>query len=151
MVFEKAVSTRCRSFLPGLVLLSAVVMAPAVPAAHLPVVLLEHLDDRMLALSVEERDLAATPEWQPGRGPVPLKVDEVADLVERWRQQALPEYSTVSLSEIVLKPIESPRFGNRWHYLVTLEARKDDGTRDRYFVAVLFDGKVVPGVLEPAP
>lgn len=149
MVAGKTALVRRWSALLGLMLLSVAVTVPAAP--HLPVVLLEHLDDRMLALSVEEQDLAATPEWQPGQGPVPLKVDEVADLVERWRRRALPEYRTVSLSEIVLKPIESPRYGTRWHYLVALEARKDDGTRDRYFVAVLFDGKVVPGVLEPVP
>jgi len=35
-------------------------MVPAAPAAHFPVVLLEHLDDRMLVLVVEEQDLAAT-------------------------------------------------------------------------------------------
>jgi len=119
-------------------------------AGRLPVVLLEHLDNDVLALSIEESALASIPDWQPGRGPVPLSEDSLIDEVRSWALNLHPDFDDVRILEIVLKPIESPRYGTRWHYLVALQGVTDGRPAGRkIFLAVLFDGTIVHGILEP--
>ncbi len=119
-------------------------------AGRLPVVLLEHLDNDVLALSIEESELASIPDWQPGKGPVPLSVDSLIEKVRSWALKIHPDFDDVRFLEIVLKPIESPRYGTRWHYLVAIQGIADgQPTGRKIFLAVLFNGKIVHGVLEP--
>ncbi len=119
-------------------------------AGRLPIVLLEHLDHEVLALSIEEAELASLPDWQPGQGPVPLGIDQVVEKVRAWALRLHPDYDDVRFLEILLKPIESPRYGTRWHYLVIIQGRKDGQNLPRkHFLAVLFDGKIIHGVIEP--
>ncbi len=119
-------------------------------AGRLPVVLLEHLDGRALSLSIEEAELARIPDWQPGTGPVPLGVDALIEKVRSWALRQHPEHDDVRFLEIILKPIESPRYGTRWHYLVVIQDLKNGKPVGRKtFLAVLFDGKIIHGVLEP--
>lgn len=134
------------------VLTFSLLLGLALPAfaGRLPIVLLEHLDNEVLALSVEEAELASLPAWQPGDGPVPLRIDQVVEKVRTWALRLHPDYDDVRFLEILLKPIESPRYGTRWHYLVVIQGRKDGQTLPRkHFLAVLFDGKIVHGVIEP--
>ncbi len=121
-----------------------------VHASRLPVVLLEHLDNDVLALSIEESALANIPDWQPGKGPVPLSVDALIDTVRSWALKIHPDFDDVRFREIVLKPIESPRYGTRWHYLVVIQGIRNGETLPRRIhLAVLFDGEVIHGVIEP--
>jgi len=89
-------------------------------------------------------------DWQPGKGPVPLSVDSLIEKVRSWALKIHPDFDDVRFLEIVLKPIESPRFGTRWHYLVAIQGVSDGRpTGRKIFLAVLFDGQIIHGVLEP--
>ena len=135
------------------ILLAALLLiAPMLPAVagKLPVVLLEHLDNEVLALSIDEAELARLPAWQPGQGPVPLTIDQVVTSVRNWALRLHPDYDDLRFLEILLKPIESPRYGTRWHYLVVIQGLKDGEVISRkHFLAVLFDGQIIHGVIEP--
>ncbi len=128
------------------------VLAHAVPAgaAHLPVSLLEHVDDRVLALSIPEEALVDSPRWQPGQGPVPFTVQQLIRRIENWVQQTRPEVESVRFREFVLKPVESPRYGRYWHYLVVFRpvVGGRESEQDSY-VAVLLDGRIFHGLVEP--
>ncbi|HHJ13165.1 MAG TPA: hypothetical protein ENJ79_02140 [Gammaproteobacteria bacterium] len=126
-------------------------------AVDLPVVLLEHMDDEVLALSIEESELEHGPVWAPGQGNVPLGTDKLIDILNQWALKAYPQYQAIRIREIILKPIESPTYGTHWHYLVAFrglpraegQVRQQEGRL--HMVAVLFNGKVIPGVIEPRP
>ena len=136
-----------------LALLFGLLLAGRALAVHLPVVLTEHVDDETLSLSIDEEALSRGPVWRPGQGPVPLTVADAVARLTDWARKAHPGFRRIVIEEIVLKPIESPRYGTHWHYLVVYRGLTDgQGSGGKpHVAAVLFDGTVVPGVVEPRP
>ncbi len=134
-------------------LAAGLLLAGRVAAVPLPVVLTEHVDRDTLSLSIDEEALRKAPEWQPGQGPLPLPVADMVARLHAWAREFLPRYARIEIREILLKPIESPAYGTHWHYLVVFRGVTRAGRVDPtpHVAAVLLDGRVVPGVLEPRP
>ncbi|HEB99956.1 MAG TPA: hypothetical protein ENJ05_10670 [Thiotrichales bacterium] len=130
--------------------LGMVLVQPAL-AVRLPHVLLEHIDDETLSLAVDDKELEGGPAWQPGEGPLPLNPDRLIVILNGWAKKHYPQFQSIAIQEIVLKPIESPAYGSRWHYLVAFRGVVDGKVQhDRIYVAVvLFNGKVIPATVEP--
>jgi hypothetical protein len=134
-------------------LLLGVALSQPVLAVQPPVVLLEHMDNEVLALSIDKKELQRDPVWQPGQGSVPFTTDKLIQTLNRWAKTSYPRFQSIAIQEIILKPIESPAYGTHWHYLVAFKGIVDGQVQnDKTLVAaVLFDGKVIPGVVEPRP
>lgn len=130
---------------------STITTATWAKAANWPVEIFEIMDDQTLVIFLQEEDIAATPRWQPAKGGPPLTVAQALDAARRWIGSH-PRLHGARIDAIELKPIHDYEKEHRWYYLLQLHAIDDDDTVKvkAHYAAVLFSGKVVPAIAEPA-
>ncbi len=120
------------------------VLVTAVQAAPRPTEIIENIDQYRIVLYLNQPQIKAMPEWQPGEGEPPMSVGTAVGRVLDWIA-AEPGLTGASIHELEFKPIHNFEKLNRWYYLVELSL----GAGEKRFVAVLPGGKVVPAIVEP--
>jgi len=113
---------------------------------HWPAEIFEVMDNHRLVIFLDDEDIVKSPEWQPATSPPPLTIAEVLKIVSIWISRD-SRLSTAWVHEIELKPIKHHE--NRWYYLLQLQST-NNGKIEENYIAVLFSGKVVPAIAEPA-
>lgn len=139
-----------RFLLPSLfagVLLPALYAGQA-EAGHWPVEIYDIMDNHKVVVFLRDEDIAASPRWQPVDGGPPLTIAAMLEQVNHWIGKDA-QLAGAEVYEIELKPIQQHKQEQRWYYLVQLHSLQD-GKHVNHYVAVLFNGKVVPAVVEPA-
>lgn len=119
-----------------------------VNAGQWPIEIFEVMDDKKIVIFVDDGDIASSPEWRPAEGGPPLTINGVLKHLNRWMAQ-YERLAGMRVLEIELKPIHGHEQEHRWYYVVKLGSSNGGEKRARYAV-VLFNGKVVSGVVEPA-
>lgn len=123
--------------------------AAARPGSALwPVEIFDVMDGQRLVVFLHNEDIAASPVWQPTEGGPPLTIAETLGHVEDWIAKD-PRLAGAEIREIELKPIHEHEMEHRWYYLVQLHGVQN-GRSKAFYAAVLFTGKVVPAIAEPA-
>lgn len=140
-----------RTFIALLFIVSSTIGSAG--AAGMLVPLDEVFEGNHLSLYLDPKELDALPKWNPGDKEPPLGVAEALTRFRAWLGENAPEYDDVEYEEIALKSVRR-RDGSRfWHYLIRYNgvAKGYVIHKPEQFAAVLFDGKVVPAVLERHP
>ena len=93
------------------------------------------------------------PEWAPGDRKLPLGVEDAIVKFKEWLNESYPEYDAVEFEEIALKSIRRSNGSRLWHYLIRYNGITKGYVvhKPEQFVVMLFDGKVVPAVIERHP
>lgn len=115
-------------------------------ASEWPIEIFEAMDNSKLVIFIKDKDIEVSPVWFPAKGGPPMGIAAVLNKVNKWVEED-PSLNGLGVSEIELKPIN--RHKNHWYYLVQLKSLTDVKMKPSY-VAVLFTGKVVPAMVEPA-
>ncbi|MFQ5644009.1 MAG: hypothetical protein ACE5FQ_09955 [Thiogranum sp.] len=115
---------------------------------HWPVEIFDVMDNQKLVIFLANEDIAESPQWLPVQGGPPVSIAAALEHARSWIEQE-PQLKGASVYEIELKPIHDHESENRWYYLLQLRTEKDGKLSARY-IAVLFNGKVVPAIAEPA-
>jgi hypothetical protein len=129
------------------VLLLFTIQSVAAGLGPWPLEIIERMDDAKLVVYGNERDIDASPAWNPDAGAPPLDIAGVVEALNRWAASD-SRVDAVHVEEIELKPI--PRRAGHWYYLVRARVEAREGAPVRYF-AVLMNGKVEPAIREPMP
>lgn len=136
--------------LPGLFF--GLIFSPLPPAfagdTQWPVEIYDVMDNQKLVVFLANDDIAASPPWQPAQGGPPVSIAAALEYASQWIEQD-PRMKGARIHEIELKPIHEHENENRWYYLLQLRTG-ESGKRSAYYIAVLFNGKVVPAIVEPA-
>lgn len=131
------------------VLFSNMSMASSSGTGQWPIEIFEVMDDKKIVVFLHNEDITDSPQWQPEKNGPQMTVAEVLQHVYQWRTKDRRMVGA-QVQEIELKPIKHHEQEHRWYYLVKLHNEKG-GVTTTYYVAVLFNGKVVPAIVEPAP
>ncbi len=125
-------------------------LLPAVHAAdsHWPVEIYDVMDNQKLVIFLANEDIAESPQWQPAEGGPPVSIADALEYAHSWIEQE-PQLKGAKVQEIELKPVHEHKRENRWYYLLQLRSETDGKTTANY-IAILFNGKVVPAIVEPA-
>ncbi|VAW81829.1 hypothetical protein MNBD_GAMMA13-1156 [hydrothermal vent metagenome] len=115
---------------------------------HWPVEIFDVMDNQRLVIFLANEDIVASPQWQPIQGGPPLSIAAALEHTSRWIAQE-PRLKGAKVHEIKLNRIHGYESDNRWYYLFQLRTHKGRKSSAHY-VAVLFNGKVVPVIVEPA-
>ena len=115
---------------------------------HWPVEIFDVMDNQKLVVFLANEDIAASPQWQPVQGGPPVSIAAALEHARSWIEQE-PQLKGARVYEVELKPIHKHERENRWYYLLQLRTEKD-GRPSAHYIAVLFTGKVVPAIAEPA-
>jgi len=124
-----------------------------VPAAfagneHWPVEIFDVMDNQKLVIFIANEDIAASPQWQPAQGGPPVSIAAALEQARSWIEHE-PPLKGARIHEIELKLIHEHEHENRWYYLLQLRTEKD-GKISAHYIAILFNGKIVPAIAEPA-
>lgn len=113
-------------------------------ASSLPTEVIENMDRYRIVLYLNDAQIKAIPQWQPGEGAPPMSLQAAVDRVLAWMagQESL---KSAQVYELKYKPVHHYEKLNRWYYLI--ELRLPAGKKR--FVAVLPDGQVVQAIEEP--
>jgi len=130
-----------------------IVILPFIPAGqagagHWPVEIYDVMDNNKVVIFLRNEDITASPQWQPADGGPPLTIAATLEHVKSWIEKD-EQLKGAEVYEIELKPIQQHEQEHRWYYLVQLHGLRDGKPGD-YYIAVLFNGKIVPAVVEPA-
>ena len=106
-----------------------------------------------MAVYVKEHELATSPAWDPGKGAIPLSVDQAVDAIITSIKKRNPNHEEVIFSELVLKQVRSGDNKLYWHYLVRYRETLEDGSLSpkESISAVFLDGEVAPVVTLLSP
>lgn len=113
-----------------------------------PVEIFDVMDGQRLVVFLHNEDIAASRPWQPSEGGPPLTIAEVLEHIKDWVVKD-PRLTGAQVREIELKPIHEHEMEHRWYYLVQLHGTRN-GRPKAFYAAVLFTGKIVPAMVEPA-
>jgi hypothetical protein len=117
----------------------------------------ETLDDREIGKTVDpdgttreyratyER-LRRTPPWIPGKGEIPLSMDEATRIAQKWLEDRNPEQKSLRPSRFHLSHFEESPEGPRWVWTVWLGK---GGHGPDYAVYILMDGTVLEPIATP--
>lgn len=140
-----------RTFFILLLAMSSTVGAAGVTGVLVPVD--EMFEGNHLSLYLDPQELDALPKWAPGDKAPPLSLADAIAKFRAWLKDTAPQYDDVEYEEIALKSIRRQDGSRLWHYLIRYNgvAKGYVIHKPEQFAAVLFDGKVLPAVLERHP
>ncbi len=112
--------------------------------------IIDAMDGQRLVLFLRDADIAASPAWRPAeQAQPPMTIAEAIRLLNAWMTKD-PRYQGAQVHEIELKPIHEHEQEDRWYFLFQLRKREGERIKARY-VAVMFNGTIVPVIAEPEP
>lgn len=110
--------------------------------------IIDAMDGERLILFLRDEEIAASPQWLPAQEDAPpMSIAEAVRHLKAWLVTD-ERYRNASIHEIELKPIKNHEQEHRWYYLVQLRHRVK-GRLKALYAAVLFDGTVLPVLVEP--
>ena len=112
--------------------------------------IIDAMDGQRLVLFLKDADIAASPPWHPAEdAKPPMTIAEALSRLKAWMAKDA-RYQGAVVHEIELKPIQEHEQENRWYFLFQLRKREGERIKARY-VAVMFNGTIVPVLAEPEP
>lgn len=114
-------------------------------AYQFPIEIIEYVEDARVVAFINQSDLDISVHWQPGEGPPPINIENVISSTKDYAESK-EDLLNATLTEIKLRQI--PHHEAQWHYMVKLQAKKDNKLRYHYLV-VLMNGKIIPAIREP--
>jgi len=137
------------SILPGLVLLllSSLTNNAYAVTRHWPVELFDVMDNHTLVIFLGDEDISKSPKWMPSEGRPPLTIEGALKYAREWISHD-SSLSKAKVHEIELKPVHNHEKEHSWYYLIQLHTTNNNKTTAHY-IAILFNGKVVPAIVKP--
>ena len=129
-------------------LLVSLMLVARAGAAPWPLEIFDVMDDHKIVVFLHDEDIAAGPQWRPSEGAPPLTIEAALRHLRVWIAND-KRLDGAEFHELELKPIHGHSQEHRWYYLVQLSHTDGGHGKPRYAV-ILFNGKVVPAMVEPA-
>ena len=128
-------------------LLLFMLAAGSAQAGHWPLEIYDVMDGKKIVVFLQDDDITASPQWLPTDGPPPLTVADALQKLHAWMGKD-SRLKGAWFHEMELKPIHGHEQEHRWYYLMQMQV---EGGKPKYrYAVVLFNGKVVPAMVEPA-
>jgi len=98
-----------------------------------------------IGLVISREDFAASPNWQPGKGEVPLSAAKAVEIAARAIKSSGSKFDVNAVESITLSSHSCNRGARYWYYIVNFETQMLDpnAIAPSTTIGVLLSGKVV--------